>query len=302
MDVGPYLILWHVGKLFGFFSSFCSSLIVQSIAPTELLGFWNGRNDAMTNLSSAIAPLIFSNVYDGFGNPRGKEMLACTGAVSFLAMCAYAPLMTMLPKPPPTKAPVFDLDKMANMSDAEWRMLPMEQIDVFNYQRLQEGKVPRTLTWGKYEDERDELPDLETHIVSDLKYLTQAMTAMLVDCKKLAEYGIEYFKKLEAALPKADRDVAKSEMGAWVADYFDDAGYIQWERNCKLYKACFIAAFPPVGSMQGKKLSLGDMTPDQFEKTVGEWLKILDGHLNMEKRRLKHNFSEDFVLNLLKRR
>jgi len=302
LDVGPYLIFWHFGKLFGFFSTFCSSIIVQRIAPVELLGSWNGRNDALTNLSSAIAPLIFSNVYDGFENIRGQEMLACTAAVSFLAMCAYMPLTTMLPKPPPRKQVELDLDKMDSMSDIEYRMLPMEHIDIHSFTRLNQDKVPRSITWGKYDDEKDKLPDMQLQIVSDLKYLTQAMTAMMVDRKKLAEYGTEYLKKYDAVTPKLDRNIAKADMGAWLADYLDDAGYIQWERNSKLYKAMFMAAFPPISPIDGEKPNLADMTPDEFEETVGEWLRVLDGHLNNEQRRLKAKFSEGSVLNLIRRR
>jgi len=102
--------------------------------------------------------------------------------------------------------------------------------------------------------------------------------------------------------PKLDRNIAKADMGAWLADYLDDAGYIQWERNSKLYKAMFMAAFPPISPIDGEKPNLADMTPDEFEETVGEWLRVLDGHLNNEQRRLKAKFSEGSVLNLIRRR
>merc|ERR1711988_1586511 len=81
-------------------STLGSGMIIAENAPTELLGFWNGRNDALTNIASGVAPLIFANVYDAVGNARGQEMLACTSVISFLATLAYVPLIKMLPKPP----------------------------------------------------------------------------------------------------------------------------------------------------------------------------------------------------------
>ena len=64
-----------------------------------MCGYWNGRQEALTNLATAIAPLIFAPVYDTIGNPRGQEMLGVTAALSFLATVAYIPLIGMLPKP-----------------------------------------------------------------------------------------------------------------------------------------------------------------------------------------------------------
>ena len=34
-----------------------------------------------------------------------------------------------------------------------------------------------------------------------------------------------------------DRNKAKLEMGAWIADYLDDAGYLHWETQSQIYKA-----------------------------------------------------------------
>jgi MFS family permease len=129
-EAGPYIALWHVGKLFGFLSTLASGFIIMEVAPKNLLGMWNGYNEALTNLSAGIAPLIFAPIYDSIGNPRGQEMLAATAAVSFFATVAYVPLVGMLPKPPKKEDKnnaLKDLevyDQMTNLSTAtcRWRL------------------------------------------------------------------------------------------------------------------------------------------------------------------------------------
>ena len=44
----------------------------------------------------------------------------------------------------------------------------------------------------------------------------------------------ENFKKYKDLIPTVDRDKAKAEMGAWIADYFDDAGYVNWETQSQV--------------------------------------------------------------------
>jgi len=93
---GPYLIFWHLGKLFGFVSTICSGFIIQAVAPKIVLGYWNGRNEALTNAAAGVAPLIFATIYDAIGSARGQQMLACTSAVSLLATLSYAPLICLM--------------------------------------------------------------------------------------------------------------------------------------------------------------------------------------------------------------
>merc|ERR1712054_354614 len=95
-DAVPFIIIWHFGKLFGFLSTLGSGFIIQEVAPKALVGEWNGRNEALTNVASAVSPLIFSTIYDQIGNKRGQEMLAATSVISFFAIAAYVPLIGML--------------------------------------------------------------------------------------------------------------------------------------------------------------------------------------------------------------
>ena len=78
-----------------------------------------------------------------------------------------------------------------------------------------------------------------------------------------------------------NRDKAKAEMGAWIADYLDDAGnlihdvlgfvrttlvtpetagYLQWETQCNIYKSMIVSAFPPMDPLDKKKVDIKEMT------------------------------------------
>jgi len=299
-------ILWHVGKLFGFMSTFCSSFIIQEIAPKPLLGYWNGRNDALTNLSSAIAPLIFAAVYDGFANPRGQEMLACTSAVSCLAVCAYVPICRLLPKPQPEKKDdneLKDLKYYEDMADLEYAQLPLETVDQLSEKWVAEGKPPRAVLWGDFNWERTNglVQGMRQRAIKDFEYLSNGLTLMLTNRDMMIQEQ-ENYKKFRALLPQVDRDQAKLEMGTWMADYLDDAGYMDWETQCVIYKSMFMSAFPPIDALDAAKPDFGTMPLAQLEDNVATFLEVMDTHLATEQRRVPQKVSVGTFMNLFRRR
>ena len=45
-----------------------------------------------------------------------------------------------------------------------------------------------------------------------------------------------------------------AEMGLWIADYFEDAGYEGWDSNPQIFKAMLLNAFPPIGAqLKGRR-------------------------------------------------
>ena len=171
-EAGPFLAIWYSGKLFGFLSTLASGFIISEIAPKEQLGYWNGINQTFTNLSMAVAPLIFATVYDSVGNVRGQEMLACTAAISLMATLVYARLIPLLPSPPPPKdIKLEDLEVYEQMSDEQYRELPMQIVDQVSHLMLQAGKAPRIVAWGDYTEERPRLSGLQDRALADFKYV-----------------------------------------------------------------------------------------------------------------------------------
>merc|ERR1712196_513940 len=98
-----------------------------------------------------------------------------------------------------------------------------------------------------------------------------------------------------------DRDKAKQEMGAWIADYFDDAGYIGWEKQCQAYKSMLMTAFPPIDPLDDVTPDFGSMPIDKFEGNVLKFLEVMDGHMATEQRRIKPKFTIGTVIAMLKR-
>jgi len=302
-DAGVYLAIWHVGKLVGMCSTFAGGFIIQDFAPLALQGYWNGRNEFVNNMVVAGAPLIFASVYDSFGNPRGQEMLVCTSVISFFAFLSYIPLVAMVPKSKPKDEPLKleSVEYYDKMDDMEFAHLPLETQDKVMMQQVNEGKAPRLVSWGKYQEERLMLPALQDVSAQDFKYLSTSMMDLLSDRKKMLEEQ-ENFKKYQDLVPKVDREHAKAEMGAWIADYFDDAGYQNWEQQSRVYKSMLMTAFPPIDPLDDAKPDYSTMPIDQWEDNLTKFLSIMDTHLATEQRRLRPPIGFGTLKALIKRR
>ena len=103
-------------------------------------------------------------------------------------------------------------------------------------------------------------------------------------------------------MPKIARDQAKAEMGAWIADYFDDAGYQDWEKMSTLYKSMLMNAFPPVDPLDDVKPDYSKMPIDKFEDALMKFLAVMDAHLAIEKNRNLSKIPGKFYAGLMQRR
>ena len=99
-----------------------------------------------------------------------------------------------------------------------------------------------------------------------------------------------------------DCDEAKLEMGSWIADYFDDAGYRDWEKFSMLYKAMIMSAFPPIDPLDDVKPDYATMPIHEFENALMKFLKVMDTHLTVEKTRMRAKVSTKFFTGLMQRR
>eukprot|EP00927_Polykrikos_kofoidii_P071177 TRINITY_DN67485_c0_g1_i1.p1 TRINITY_DN67485_c0_g1~~TRINITY_DN67485_c0_g1_i1.p1 ORF type:complete len:670 (-),score=115.42 TRINITY_DN67485_c0_g1_i1:232-2241(-) len=301
-DDVPFLLIWYVGKLFGFLSTIASGFIITEVAPKEALGRWNGINQGATNLSMAVSPLIFATIYDVVGNVRGQEMLASTAVISFLAIVAYAPLIRMMPKPPPPEKPLEmqELEVYEEMTDAEWNKVPQEVKDQVTASLLQAGRKPRIAYWGVYTEERSTLYELQKNAVKDFKYLSN-YTIRLLSNRNLLMQEQQTYKEFMEKAPTVDRDKAKLEMGTWIADYFDDAGYTDWQTQTSIFKTMIMTAFPPIDPLDDVKPDFATMPIEKFEENATKVLAVMDSHLAAEQRRIR-NFGSCSLNSLIRRR
>ena len=124
---------------------------------------------------------------------------------------------------------------------------------------------------------------------------------MLSDRGRMAKEQ-ENLRHFNESVPKVDRDKAKAEMGAWIADYFDDAGYQDWEKMAPLYKAMLMNAFPPVDPLDDEKPDYATMPIDKFEDALMKFLEVMDGHLAIEKKNQWSKFQANLFRGPLQRR
>ena len=110
-------------------------------------------------------------------------------------------------------------------------------------------------------------------------YLLSNRDALIAEQKAF----VEFMDKV----PQPDRNKAKLEMGSWLADYFDDAGYVNWEVRAPIYKAMIMAAFPPIDDLDDVKPDFATMDIDLFQENATKVLRVMDSHLNLEQRRVK---------------
>ncbi|CAE7810281.1 unnamed protein product [Symbiodinium sp. CCMP2456] len=89
-------------------------------------------------------------------------------------------------------------------------------------------------------------------------------------------------------------------MGAWLADYLDDAGYIGWEMHASIYKAMVMTAFPPIDVLDGVKPEFHTMPLETFEDLMTRVLEVMDSHL-AEQRRMR-SLDSGSITGLLRRR
>merc|ERR1719263_497606 len=73
-----------------------------------------------------------------------------------------------------------------------------------------------------------------------------------------------------------DKEAAKAEMGRWMADYLDDAGYDNWATYPTIYKAMFMNSFPAIDPLDDKMVDPDDA---DIEGLLLGFLKVADGHI-----------------------
>jgi hypothetical protein len=177
----------------------------------------------------------------------------------------------------------------------------METLDKVAMKVMEEGKAPRMVSWGDYTKERPLLQGLQERAVKDFQYYNQEMVKLLTS-EELMRKEQENFVKFKDLMPKMDRDLAKGEMGTWIADYFDDAGYFGWETQSTMFKSMLMNAFPPIDALDDMKPDYGTMSLEKWEENLTKFLAIMDMHITSSQRRMRPGISANSLVNLLHRR
>jgi len=108
------------------------------------------------------------------------------------------------------------------------------------------GKPVYFRKWGQFEDEKDMAPSWADDglKMEEIEIYQDMVVATASDRAKMAEMA-QAMKDNNANIKKANEEQL-ADMGKWVADYFESAGYKAWSTSPDLFKIMITTAFPPV--------------------------------------------------------
>jgi len=277
----PYVLVWFLGQVFGFSSTLAQGILISSTAPKESRGFWTGMSNASGNAFKFAGPLVLAVLYEA--TSETTVLLVC-GSISLVATIAYLPLGQLVPKPLTKDLQPGPMEEYEKMAPSEYRRLPLMLRQRISNARKAEGKEPFMHGWGTYDEQRPHLEELMTNSVDDFAYLKSNLIELLTDRPKLAN-----LKKTMQTVKERNRndskqmkivDSEKQKLGAWMGDYFDDAGYESWYAYPELYKAMVMNAFPPVDKIDSRA-SFDEGTLAEYEEKMLRFLAVMDDHLSL---------------------
>ena len=292
----PYVFLgtWFVARTFGMMSDMSVALVINKLAADDSKGYWLGKNMAYSSALKAVVPMTVAAVYDyvnidGDKN-RGTAAILLTCFISLSAFVAYLPMINAVPKDDDKaleaelEAKLEDMARYEAMDDKEWSRLEItEQVAVIK-RRIKEGKEMRFVKWGQYTDDRPDLPELVERAGRDFAFVRAIQKKILASREMLEQSKNESAITQKMMVAKIDMAQARSEMGKWLADYMDDAGYEMWSAYPAIFKAMFVTAFPPVAPIDDLKNDYESMSVEDYEAQLLATLKVFNAHLKATER------------------
>lgn len=233
------------------------------------------------------------SIYDEYDDAlRGKATLMITVTVSCIAILAYLPLIPLATKPKDEEkeaAKFHTVEEYQAMSEKEKRQLTLEEAAFVGEKMMAMDPpiMPDAMTWGDYSEQRPELigeGGLQDRARADFKFMKKWILDALTSQEKMDQMRVEMkmTQEWEKAInpktnrPNVDKEAAKAEMGSWLADYLDDAGYENWSSYPCIYKAMFINAFPPIDPLDDKVV---DPDTADIEGLLLGFLDVADKHV-----------------------
>merc|ERR1740121_1138633 len=245
-------------------------------------------------MGQTVAPMMLSAIYSVTAPPSGSPTsdyqgaeLACLvtcGTISFLACALYLPLPSLIPKQ--SKILPFDeeapLDYYDQLTPSAWAALTIREKRHVNRKRADAGMSPILSHWLPYEDDRTggNLDTLLERSGKEFQEIKDAIKGTLTNRAKLQDMSTKGMTVLRDTANKYDRKAAAQDMGTWIADYFDDAGYVAWLPYPDMYKAMVMNAFPPADALDGKKFD--PKSAEELEAHLLKMLRVFDGHVRQQ--------------------
>eukprot|EP00908_Phaeocystis_cordata_P013586 Transcript_24651.p1 GENE.Transcript_24651~~Transcript_24651.p1 ORF type:complete len:469 (+),score=244.23 Transcript_24651:1470-2876(+) len=314
----PYICVWLLSQIFGITSTFAAFFLFPAFVPAHRKGEFNGLRNSFTNLVNVLAPFMLAFIYQlgSMAKPPDAARLdeasiiclGICGGVSTLAFVCYVPLGRYLPKPPPPKPtedekvkdgavapepePLKPLEYYDHVKWEEWSEMPIKRRMEVQQARIAVGMPSVQLSWGTWEADVALAPEILAKAPRELGELREVCTEWVVDDAKLDKM-LELRAKCgwnASEEGKAKRDKARADMGKWIADYLDDAGYDNWENVPYIYKAMVMNAFPPIDALDMKRASL--TTRCEMRTGTLAFMKVLDLHIKTAETTAYNNLTD----------
>lgn len=227
--------------------------------------------------------------------------LSVCGSISFLALVCYLPLPGLLPPPavaPPSIKKEKSNDGVAlalpdpemshpleyydSMPFAEWTKLPIALRHKIQTELRAKGLPQKIFPWGSWSADQPTAKDFLTGAraeFADLHNFTTAFITSEAEMEKVLDAHKKRPLMEEEPAEKERLATARREMGEWICDYLDDAGYEGlWRDRAYLLKAIIMTAMPPLDPLDGKRAAFDNV--EELRTFVINWLRVLDLHIN----------------------
>lgn len=311
--LGAYIVVWLLSQVFGICSTFAAFFLFPAFVPPHRKGAMNGLRNSLTNVVNCIAPFMLAFIYQTGSMATGADQpekldrasivcLGVCGGISTLAFLCYLPLPRYLPKPPPKPPPAggkpTDPNKVApapddepskplayydNVTWQEWSLLSVTQRIKIHTARTTEGMPRVQMPWGAWSDDVDLAPEILSKAPGEMAQLKEVFADSVTDDAKL-DYILGMRNKMglgesteRSDEAKAKREKLRTEMGRWIADYLDDAGYDNWEVAPYVFKAMIMNAFPPIDVLDQRRAAIRDRS--ELRTYHLAFMKVLDLHI-----------------------
>ena len=289
-----YCFPFYIGKTFGFLSTLSVGIAINMLAHPDSRGMWIGRRAALTGIGTALFPLAMAITYDSHVDVdvKGLRTLSITIALSLMALVLYIPQLWWQPRVKKSGMDPYAGKNSADLlalPDKEFAVLPLGLKMQLLEDKLLLGEAPRIVSWGSYEEQLELHEKIKGNAREDLEFLRKDAMESLHDEEACA---LHYERAMLRARAEQYVDVsaARNEMGHWIADYLEDAGYTDWASFPNLYKSMIMNVFPPLRSngLTGSRTRILVSRTD-WQMYMRRLFMVMDAHVQMLKRHDEHH-------------
>jgi MFS family permease len=291
--LGAYVLVWLISQVLGICSTFAALFLFPTFIPAHQRGYINGIKNSVNSFVNCAAPITLSLIYrtGSLAEPpqydrAAKACLFVCGTISTIAFLMFVPFKGMLPKDAVAQGSQtakvqqdieipLPLESYDGFSQHAWNDLPFELRLKIQEERIRAGMERLVFGWDKWTDDAPHAEKILKRVGPDCRQMKKAFIKYLTENDDIIEKAVEQRKA--GLVDDEVRQRKRREMGEWIADYLDDAGYDNWSVHGHMYKGMIMNAFPPMDKLDNEKASIDSVA--QMRQIMMSFTKVLDMHI-----------------------